>query len=185
MLPFYIIWALWLILEIVLNRVRRSGTAGSGSKDSGTMRRIWWMIALAIPVGVGLTFLPGGQIGDSLRGPYAGLGIIVAGMILRFVAIFSLGRMFTVDVAIRQDHRLKSDGLYTWIRHPSYTGSLISFAGFGVSMNSLYSLVAVTLLVFYAFTIRIRLEEQVLEEEFGEEYRKYKARSYRLVPGIY
>src|SRR5690606_35430450 len=107
------------------------------------------------------------------------------GMILRFTAIASLGRFFTVDVAIREGHTIKQDGLYKYIRHPAYTGSLLSFLGFGISLNNWISLLVVMVPMTAAFLYRIRLEEDMLTTEFGEAYEAYKRRNYRLVPGAY
>ena len=50
--------------------------------------------------------------------------LFAAGLSLRWIAILSLKRAFTVKVTILKDHQLKSDGVYTWVRHPSYTGTL-------------------------------------------------------------
>ncbi|MEO8852326.1 MAG: isoprenylcysteine carboxylmethyltransferase family protein [Ginsengibacter sp.] len=61
---------------------------------------------------------------------YVGIAIIILGIILRLIAVASLGKFFTVDVTIRQNHRLKKDGIYKYLRHPSYFASLLSFIGF-------------------------------------------------------
>jgi protein-S-isoprenylcysteine O-methyltransferase Ste14 len=116
---------------------------------------------------------------------YAGLGLILLGMMLRLMIIRSLGRYFTVDVAIRKDHRIKKTGFYTHIRHPSYLASLVSFTGFGLSMNNWITLLIVTIPVLIAFIIRMDLEEKVLISHFGEEYILYKKSTKKLIPFIY
>jgi protein-S-isoprenylcysteine O-methyltransferase Ste14 len=116
---------------------------------------------------------------------YLGLIIIGVGIIIRFIAIYSLGRFFTVDVTIRQNRQLKKDGLYKIVRHPSYSGSIISFIGFGLSLNNWISLFVVTIAIFTAFMKRIRVEESVLQNQFGEEYTKYAKKTYRLIPWVY
>lgn len=95
-------------------------------------------------------------------------------MVLRFFAVFTLGKFFTVDVALRPDHKIKKNGLYKIIRHPSYTGSLLSFFGFGLSLNNWISLFIIIFLVFPSFLYRIKVEENLLLKHFGEEFLNYK-----------
>jgi protein-S-isoprenylcysteine O-methyltransferase Ste14 len=116
---------------------------------------------------------------------YVGLIVIVVGIIIRFIAINSLGKFFTVDVTIRKYHHLKKDGFYKFVRHPSYSGSILSFVGFGLSLNNWISLFVATIAVFTAFMKRIRVEESVLQNQFGEEYEQYAKKTYRLIPWIF
>jgi len=106
-------------------------------------------------------------------------------MAIRFISIWTLGKYFTVDVTIRDDHKLKKDGFYKIIRHPSYSGSLVSFIGFGISLNNWISLTTVVILIMISFIYRIRIEEKVLIDQFGKEYLDYKKNTYRLIPWIY
>jgi len=106
-------------------------------------------------------------------------------MILRFISIWSLGKFFTVDVTIRDNHKIKQDGLYRIIRHPSYTGMLLSFIGLGISINNWISLLTISILVTIAMLYRIKIEERALKDQFGSEYSDYMKRTYRLIPWIY
>ena len=106
-------------------------------------------------------------------------------MVLRFISIRTLGKLFTVDVTIRTDHKLKKDGVYRRIRHPAYSGSLLSFIGFGLSLNNWLSLSFVTILITIAFLHRIKIEEKLLTDKFGADYLDYKRKTYRLIPWIY
>jgi protein-S-isoprenylcysteine O-methyltransferase Ste14 len=111
--------------------------------------------------------------------------IILAGMVFRFMAILSLGKMFTVDVTIRDNHLIKKDGLYKTLRHPSYTGMILSFIGFGISLNNWISLIIIIVLVVPAMLYRIKIEEKLLIDHFGSDYVEYAKKTYRLVPWIY
>jgi protein-S-isoprenylcysteine O-methyltransferase Ste14 len=106
-------------------------------------------------------------------------------MALRLTAIISLGRFFTVNVAIREGHTIKQDGMYKYVRHPSYAASLLSFLGFGISLNNWVSLLVVFVPVTIAFLYRIKVEEAMLSAGLGDAYTAYKKRTYRLLPGIY
>jgi protein-S-isoprenylcysteine O-methyltransferase Ste14 len=180
---FIIIWLLWFLSEILLNRLIRSGSTDRKNKDKGSIHIIWITVGVANTIGILSTMFINCPIGD--RVPYVGLILIVAGIIFRFTAIRSLGRLFTVDVTIRKDHYLKKDGMYRIIRHPSYTGMLISFLGFGASLNNWISLATITILVTAAMLYRIKIEEQLLTEQFKEDYLNYMKKTYRLIPWIY
>jgi protein-S-isoprenylcysteine O-methyltransferase Ste14 len=106
-------------------------------------------------------------------------------MIIRWTAIISLKKAFTVKVSILKDHKLKQDGIYKWIRHPSYTGMFIYGFGYGLVFHSFLCILLVLFAVWFSTHSRILVEEEVLESHFGESYRKYKNKSWKLFPGIY
>jgi protein-S-isoprenylcysteine O-methyltransferase len=114
-----------------------------------------------------------------------GLAIIVAGMVIRAWAIATLRRFFTVNVTLREDHRLIRRGPYRWVRHPSYTGSLLSFYGFAIAVENVWAALIVIVPVTYAFFVRMRVEEAVLRTAFPEEYPAYERETRRLVPFVY
>jgi protein-S-isoprenylcysteine O-methyltransferase Ste14 len=96
----------------------------------------------------------------------------------RFFSILTLGRLFTVDVKIRDEHIIKKTGVYRVIRHPSNSGSILSFIGFGISLNNLISLVIICVPVIIAMLNRIKIEERLLIDEFGSEYLDYMKKTY-------
>jgi protein-S-isoprenylcysteine O-methyltransferase Ste14 len=116
---------------------------------------------------------------------YTGLGLMLAGMGIRYMAITTLGKFFTVDVSISDDHKLVTSGLYKYIRHPAYTGSLMTFFGFGLSMNNWVSLIIIFIPVLLAFLFRIKIEESALLSQAGIEYSEYRKHTWRLIPWIY
>ena len=111
--------------------------------------------------------------------------LILTGMVMRLVAVKQLGKFFTVDVTIRKGHQLMKNGVYKYIRHPSYTGSLLSFIGYGISLNNYVALATVLIPVVGSFIYRINIEEKALTEQFGQHYSDYKTTTKRLIPFIY
>jgi protein-S-isoprenylcysteine O-methyltransferase Ste14 len=114
-----------------------------------------------------------------------GIALITLGLLLRWIAILSLGKLFTVDVAITQGHQLVRAGMYKVLRHPSYTGSLLSFLGLGMVFSNYLSVVVIFVPICVAFLYRIRVEERALVATFGDEYLRYRASTKRLIPGIW
>ncbi len=185
MATFIIIWSIWFLSEIFLNRLFRSGGNDKRDQDRGTMRVIWITIGIANSLGIIIALFVNLPISSHIIVLYSGLLIITLGMFFRFYSIVSLGKLFTVDVTIRKNHRLKQDGVYRFIRHPSYLGSIVSFLGFGISLNNWISLIIIVVMVTVAMLNRIRVEERLLLEQFGSEYSDYMKKTYRLLPFIY
>lgn len=111
--------------------------------------------------------------------------LFAAGLSLRWIAILSLKRAFTVRVTILKDHKLKSDGVYRWVRHPSYTGMYIYALGLGLALHSLLAIAILLWAVSFTTHNRIAVEEAVLEGHFGDAYRIYKQKTRKLFPLIY
>ena len=113
------------------------------------------------------------------------VALFVLGILIRWWAIIVLGRFFTVDVQIEADHELVDRGPFHLVRHPSYTGVLLAFVGFGLSLMNWIALVVLIVPIFAAFVYRMNVEEEALSGALGDRYRKYMMRTKRLIPGIY
>ena len=61
-----------------------------------------------------------------------GTALATFGGYIRWACYSALGRLFTFEMSIRDDHRLVTDGPYAWVRHPGYTGVLSTFIGLGI-----------------------------------------------------
>jgi protein-S-isoprenylcysteine O-methyltransferase len=111
--------------------------------------------------------------------------MFAVGLVLRWWAIITLGRFFTVDVTIQKDHELVDRGPFRLVRHPSYTGVLLAFVGFALSLRNWAALVVILVPIFVAFVRRMNVEEEALSQALGSPYTEYMVRTKRLVPGIY
>jgi protein-S-isoprenylcysteine O-methyltransferase Ste14 len=175
----------WFFSEVLISLYRRSEKTEEQSKDKGSLALIWTVIITANFVGYFISMWIPAPIAENQYIRYIGLAVIIIGVILRLTIIGSLGKFFTVNVTIREDHKLKTDGFYKYLRHPSYSASLLSFAGYGISLNNWISLAIIFCSVLTAFLIRIRIEERVLAAHFGTSYAEYTARTKRLIPFVF
>ena len=116
---------------------------------------------------------------------WIGIALMLAGIAIRATAILTLRRFFTVRVMIQEGHQLVEHGVYSMVRHPSYSGALVSFVGLGLAFGNWLSLIVIAGAALAAFSYRIHVEEQALLAHFGDRYRQYAAHTRRLIPGIY
>jgi protein-S-isoprenylcysteine O-methyltransferase Ste14 len=174
-----------LFTEILLNRLLRSKSTDKQNEDKNSISIIWVTIIIAIPLAVLIALKVNLPIYSDPSVQYVGVIIIFIGIILRLFAVVTLGRFFTVDVTIRQGHKLKKDGLYKYLRHPSYFASLVSFIGMGWTFNNWLSLLVLIAAILIVFINRIKIEEKLLIQHFGSEYTEYKKHTSGLIPFIY
>jgi protein-S-isoprenylcysteine O-methyltransferase Ste14 len=98
--------------------------------------------------------------------------------------MLALGSRFASVVAIQEGHRLRTDGIYALARHPSYLGIILLDIGFAGIFRSAVALLLLPM-VFWMFKRRMDVEESLLVDGFGDEYRAYMKRTPRLLPGLY
>jgi protein-S-isoprenylcysteine O-methyltransferase Ste14 len=115
----------------------------------------------------------------------AAIVVIVAGIVLRWTAILSLGKAFSANVAIRPAQAIYRSGLYGYLRHPSYSGMLLVFLAIALHERNWLAAAVVLLPTTAAVLYRIHVEEAALHEAFGAEYAAYSKTTWRLIPGIY
>jgi protein-S-isoprenylcysteine O-methyltransferase Ste14 len=120
--------------------------------------------------------------GDAIR--WLGVALFAAGGALRIWPVFVLGRRFSGLVAIQPGHTLVTSGVYGVIRHPSYLGLFVNSLGWGLAFRSGVGLLLAALTI-PPLLARIRAEETLLRAQFGAEYDAYRARTSRLIPGLY
>src|SRR2546423_5459182 len=154
---------LYFASELLLTITRRSRSRTGTKQDRSTLRVLWIVIMISIGAGVFVTM--NWRIGALAHGrmfEIAGVLLFAAGLIIRWWAIVTLGRFFTVDVTIEKDHELVERGPFRWVRHPSYTGVLLAFLGFALTLRNWGAILVVLVPIFLAFVRRMDVEEDAL-----------------------
>lgn len=180
-----VIVALFPVSEIALAFVKRSSDRTAQSEDRGSLPLLWLSIALGVGLAIAAQWIPSARFPgsrDMIR--ILALVLFLGGLALRWAAILTLGRLFTVDVAIHSDHTVVQTGLYRFIRHPSYTGLLVAFLGLGVLFANWVSMLGLLLPVTLAVINRVVKEEQALLNALGSDYAVYCARTKRFIPWL-
>jgi protein-S-isoprenylcysteine O-methyltransferase len=179
-----VLGSVWVASEVSLAVFRRSSGGGT-HKDAGTLKLLNLVIYGALP----LAFLLGrrgyGHLAVPLQFLWAGFALIFTGLALKWWAVFSLRQFFTVDVVIQPNHHIVRRGPYRHLRHPAYSGVLLSFFGLALCTSSWISALVIFVPITAVFLYRIHVEEQALNEALPNEYRQYSAETSRLIPGVY
>jgi protein-S-isoprenylcysteine O-methyltransferase len=114
-----------------------------------------------------------------------GILIICMGLTVRWWAINILGKYFRIFVIVQAHQKIIKVGPYKYIRHPSYTGSLLIFFGLGISLGNWIGLVVMIVLPFIMYFSRVIKEERVLLTSFGKDYLIYKRQTTRFIPFVF
>lgn len=160
--------------------------AASGSQDSGSLRFIvlgmWLGLLISFPIALvkALRFAPS----MSLPAFFIGTGLLIAGSLLRRHCWRILGPNFTGDVRAREDQPVIDRGAYRWVRHPSYTGGILMFAGIGVALANWASLAILIIVSVAVYSYRVAVEEKALLSAIGEPYAAFMRTRKRFIPYV-
>lgn len=186
-----VIVCLWIIVfsGVFVNITRRAAPA-HGKENSLIWFRILSPLALVLSLVFYYSEIGGFESPISLGGKFSaltavGIFLFVAGMTLRWTAILSLGKSFTVQVTVKEGQLLKTNGIYRFIRHPSYTGIVLYMLGLGVLMHNWICILILFVLPLIAILKRISFEEKLLSDHFGRDYTQYSGKSKKLIPWLY
>ena len=174
----------WAISQLWIGR-RRSGDP-TKTRDRGTLNLLIVAIFAALAFGIWLAWRDDGQVATrNLPLLWSGMAAMLAGLLLRWWSVRTLAQYFTVDIAIQPGQELIRRGPYRLLRHPSYTGALLTVFGFGIALGQLLAALVVIVPITAAFLWRIRIEEQMLAQAFPDAYPAYARETRRLIPFIW
>ena len=114
-----------------------------------------------------------------------GILLIIAGFALRFWTRLAIRELYSGHVEVQETHRLVQAGPYRYIRHPGYAGFLLMALGLSVGYSSLIGLAAIPLLLLPGLAYRMKVEEKLLNAHFGDEFQQYRAKTWRIIPGLW
>ena len=115
----------------------------------------------------------------------AGWALILAAVGLRIWARLHIRGLYSGRVEIQAGHRLVQSGPYRLIRHPGYSGLLLMALGVVVGYSSWIGLAAILVLLLPGLAYRMSVEERLLKDTFGEQYRLFTYRTKKLIPWIW
>src|SRR5207249_5771001 len=173
----------WIVSElfgaVLVPRLRRRGGATRVKRDRGSGALIIFTVFVSIILALSLGYAGVGPLPDWIF--YPGIFLIFLGVLVWQWAIAVLGRFFSLTVRVAEDHRVVVRGPYRLVRHPSYTGVLITFIGLALAVQSSGALLVLLAVFGVSYGYRMRVEERVLLSELGPDYAEYMKRTKRLI----
>lgn len=169
--------------EAYAGRLRRPEAQ---ERDKGSLYGVWLLTALGYFVAFSLPgrgLAPGPHLAAWTL--WAGAVVAVAGIGLRFWSVRTLGAYFTYVVRVTTDQPVIDTGPYRFVRHPSYTGALLTGLGIGLTLGYAWAPLVIGVPQFIGLAIRMGVEERALCETIGEPYRTYMRRTKRIVPFLW
>lgn len=181
-----ILGSTWASVEIAIAVKTRALLTPTSALEYRSERFIWLVVALALLLALWLKQqhlapLPFAPVSRQI----CAVALFSAGLSLRFAAVLTLGSFFSTSVITQDRHVLVENGPYRWIRHPAYTGLLGCFLAAGVAMGDCLALLSLLGPIAYVLKQRMQVEEQCLQQHFGQAYAAYCRKTRKLLPGIY
>jgi protein-S-isoprenylcysteine O-methyltransferase Ste14 len=155
-------------------------------QDAGSFGVIMLAQGLAMAIGYFIAFAGTiGVLGHQHVWFVIGLGVLIAGRLLRRHCFRTLGESFTAVVVVRPEQQIIDRGAYRWVRHPSYTAGIMMSASSMLALGNWVSFTIVACATILGYLYRVRVEERALVQSVGEPYRAYMQRTKRFVPKLF
>ena len=179
-------WIVGYAIRLYYER-RARGVQRVSARHLTRERILYWMVFTAFVLALLYALSPlldAGHVQLPAAARWGGLAFAIAGILLLRATHQALGRNWSGKLEIAEGHQLIVVGPYRRVRHPMYTALFcMAFAYSLLSANwivAVANVVAVTLM----YVMRVEDEEQMLIDQFGEEYREYMRRTGRLLPRL-
>jgi protein-S-isoprenylcysteine O-methyltransferase Ste14 len=143
-----------------------------------------WQLVVNRHYSAALAFLERPVVPDSWLAIVMGYGLLFGGIAFAIAARVSLGRNWSANVTVKEDHQLICTGLYAFVRNPIYTGLTAAVLGTAVVLNAMHAFLAFAIVV-PLFVWKTRYEERFMEQEFGMQYAAYRQRVRSFIPFVW
>jgi protein-S-isoprenylcysteine O-methyltransferase len=191
MLTTVVAWS-FLVCFLVLQRVMRRGEQArslrSSPVDRGSTRLLGASFVLGLLALAAAPAMNAYGVADMDLGPivgWVGVAVMICGLAARLWSQAVLGRYYTSTLRLADDQPVLASGPYRLLRHPGYAGLLLAWLGAGLATANWAVALAIALLMVFVYAYRIAAEEAMLVGSFGDRYKDYMARTWRLVPYVY
>lgn len=110
--------------------------------------------------------------------------ITVIGVYVMIWSRITLGKNWSANIVIKEDHKLIITGPYSFVRHPIYSGLILIVLGTSLYINGILFFIF-TIIFFFGAYYKGYKEEKILINHFGDEYLIYKKKVKALIPFLF
>lgn len=108
------------------------------------------------------------------------VAVVIVSLWMMSASLRALGKQWSLQARVLENHKLVREGPYRLVRHPIYTGMLGMIVAGGLAWSHWTGFLIALLLFGIGTAIRVRSEEKLLREQFGAQFDDYK----RSVPAV-
>ena len=180
----FVLAAGFFVVEPFMRKGTTAKSLKTTSSDKGSSILIVVMFWVVIILPLLLNFFRVGQIALSIV-MWFGVLMMLSGLALRIWSMRVLGEYYTRTLRVTERQVIVTQGPYRMIRHPGYLGVICLWIGFGLAIGNWIATIVMAILLLGVYGYRIRSEEAMLVDRFGEEYQKYRKQTWRLIPFVF
>ena len=186
---FFVMLALWIVFSLIFGLRKKPPKTAEQARDPKSLSGL-----LLQSVGYALAWtIPRRNFAPILPMPkWAEIALTVAALVLAALslwlmwrAIIVLGKQWAYVARIVEGHTLITEGPYSLVRNPIYTGMFGMLVATGLAASRWYTLIAAILFFLCGTWVRVRREENLLRQSFGAEFEVYRSRVPALVPWLF
>jgi protein-S-isoprenylcysteine O-methyltransferase Ste14 len=184
----YLLIGLFFVIE---GRTRKGQQAQSLDRGQFDQKSTAYIGIAYLVAGLGLLLAPVlnyfgiGPIAFPAYIGWVGLFVAVMGIAMRFWGNYVLGEFYTRTLRVTERQVVVQQGPYQVIRHPGYLGSILMWSGAALATVNWISTLLAVAVMFTVYSYRIISEENMMMKTYGEQYRQYKSRTWKLIPFVY
>lgn len=169
------------LIRALMRRTPESGGRRDGKSRIGIiLQSISFFVAGFGAVHLSLPLLSPAALAGALA-----VLLLMGGTLYLFTASSgALGKNWSFEARMRTDHQLIRNGPYARVRHPIYLGMLLFLLGVAVALGHWLQLIVALPLFLVGTSIRTRLEDHLLDAQFGQEFRDYAQSTPALIPRL-
>ena len=168
----------------------RSGKTNVSESRRGRLEvgllALMWIATLILPlISIATSLLSFADYALHQAEFFLGIVCLVVGLRLFYRSHADLSVNWSISLELRENHRLIKTGVYRRIRHPMYAAILLQAIAQVLLLSNWFAGPACLIAFLIMLPLRIRPEESMMLEKFGDDYRAYTEQTKRLIPAVW
>lgn len=180
----YLIILLFFAMDFIIRKDSSAKSMNKTKEDNSSTKIIVLTFFIVLISAEILTFIHDGQFNNMIVSIVA-LILMISGLLTRIYSMRKLKKSYTRILKTTEHQKLIASGLYGIIRHSGYLGTILIWFSFGFAIENYIVVIIAILMTSIAYSYRIKKEERMLLNQFGQEYADYQKKTWRIIPFIW